>query len=299
MNKIAAIIVTYHPEKERLLCLMEAISRQVSEVIVVDNSPSCKELPEMLSTYNCNTLYLEGNHGIASAQNIGIRKALELDCSDFLLLDQDSIPHEDMVPCLLSAREKALKNGIKVAAVGPQQIDMLRDSNVGEFVLYESSKIKLAKKPKSSNYNYCCPIFLIASGCLISRNVIEIVGYMDDELFIDCVDIEWGFRALERGYTCIGSFEAKMKHEIGEEPIKLLGKELTTHSPIRHYYFYRNFYLLCKRQYIPYYWKKHVVLKSTLQAIIFIFLGREKLLQAKMITKGIFHGLLGKAGKYE
>jgi rhamnosyltransferase len=44
--------------------------------------------------------------------------------------------------------------------------------------------------------------FLIASGCLISLDVIKNVGYMDEGLFIDYVDVEWSF-GLNQWLFCI------------------------------------------------------------------------------------------------
>ena len=296
MPKIAAIVVSYYPDESDLLNLCEAIKDQVHKIFIVDNTPNQLVFLNDYTALNVKSFHLKDNMGIAFAQNFGIKAALKAGFTDILLLDQDSTPLPDMVDNLLEARLKAEKDGITVGAVGPQQVDLHQNESLKPFICRNGNAIELVY---NSSKTYCETCFLIASGCLISAEALVSIGYKEEDFFIDCVDLEWGFRAASKGFSCIGSFQAKLNHELGDVPLKVLGRDFTYHSPLRHYYFYRNFYSLLRRDYVPVSWKVHVFIKSSLQACIFTLFSRERLSQVKMITKGIFHGLIGKMGKYE
>ena len=295
-NSVAAVIVTYEPNNKELAELVDILSSQVASIYIVDNNSSQK-IPSLAVD---SLVELQDNLGIASAQNIGLQVALGDGFEDFVLFDQDSKPSTTMIDDLIAARDLAIKSGIEVAAVGPVHIDQDSLTN-STFISTRRGKVDKIEVPelKGSTASYAQCDFLIASGCLISQSSMDRVGYMEESLFIDCVDIEWGFRASNKGLHCIAAFDAKMHHKIGDAHLKLFGRDLTTHSPLRHYYFYRNFYSLLKRSYVPSCWKWHTLIKSTIQAVIFSLFLKPRVKQFSCIMKGIFHGLVGRSGRYE
>lgn len=295
---VAAVVVTYNPERSSLNSLLRVLGKQVERIVVVDNSSENKL--DLESSFSGSVINLRENVGIAEAQNIGIRSLTNTSIKDVVLFDQDSLPSKTMVRDLIGARTLAQLSGLRVAAVGPVHID----SDSGHDSLFvKATEKKLSKivpsteLSKGVEFETCS--FLIASGCLISLETLNAIGLMESELFIDCVDIEWGFRAQSLGWSCIAAFNAKMYHKIGDQPLVVLGKHLTTHTPLRHYYFYRNFYLLLKRSYIPKSWKVYTFFKSISQAIVFCTLLSPRLEHFSYIACGIKHGLMNRSGKYE
>ncbi|MEZ8278520.1 glycosyltransferase family 2 protein [Vibrio cyclitrophicus] len=294
---VAAVIVTYKPDIQSLTRLIDILSSQVSKIYVIDNASSMSTALELLDV---TLTVLTNNTGIACAQNIGLKTAIDDGFTDFVLFDQDSLPAETMISDLLQARSLAFDEGIRIAAVGPVHIDL--DTSVAStFISTKNGSLDKIVVPisYSSSDTYAQCDFLIASGCLISKSALENIGYMEEGLFIDCVDIEWGFRSRNKGYVCIAAFDAKMHHKVGDAPLKVLGQNLTTHSPLRHYYYYRNFYRLLQRSYIPVSWKVYTITRSSLQAVIFCIFLKPRLMQFRCIIKGIFHGLTNRSGKYE
>src|SRR5690606_10075289 len=97
--------------------------------------------------------------------------------------------------------------------------------------------------------------YVIASGCLIPFDVIETVGGMQEELFIDYVDIEWGLRAQHQGLQSLGVCAAVMQHQLGEKPIRFRGRLIPVHSPLRHYYHFRNAVWLYRQSWLRKDWK--------------------------------------------
>ncbi|MCP6473409.1 glycosyltransferase, partial [Klebsiella pneumoniae] len=76
MMKSAAIIVTYNPEIKTLKSLVELLGKQVNQIIIIDNnSNNYNELVFLES--KCHVIYNDTNLGLATAQNMGIKLAIE------------------------------------------------------------------------------------------------------------------------------------------------------------------------------------------------------------------------------
>ncbi|MFA0620715.1 glycosyltransferase family 2 protein, partial [Vibrio sp. 10N.222.49.A4] len=295
-KEVSAIIITFNPVQEELKLLVDKLKLQVSKIYIIDNNSSVPI--DIDDSEQVEVTFLSDNMGIAYAQNIGINKALNEGFIDFILFDQDSVPSESMVKELFIARQAAQFEGQRVAAVGPVHIDQ---DTFSECLFIRTSRYSVNRflsSDRSENTFSPCD-FLIASGCLISKATLDDIGYMEEGLFIDCVDIEWGFRAKSKNYVCIAAFNAKMYHKVGGAPLKVLGQSLTTHSPVRHYYYYRNFCRLLQRAYIPLSWKVYTLIRSSLQALIFCVFLKPRFMQFRCIIKGVFHGLTNRSGKYE
>lgn len=141
--------------------------------------------------------------------------------------------------------------------------------------------------------------FLITSGSLIALNTFESVGLFDESLFIDNVDIEWCLRAAKQGYFCAGVSSAILMHHLGESVVNLFGRSVHTHKPLRLYYRFRNSLLLYKRGYIPLCWKLRDGWFLCLKTVFYAFIAHSRIQSIEMMTRGLWHGLLGVHGKYE
>ena len=97
-GEVLAVVVTYHPQAGALQTLLEALATQVDGLLVIDNTPgSAEHVERMLGPLRVGMPHLRlrrngANLGIAAAQNIGIRKALEEGFDYVLFSDQDSLP---------------------------------------------------------------------------------------------------------------------------------------------------------------------------------------------------------------
>ena len=296
VNNVAAVVVTYYPDVEALRSLMTTLVEQCGQVIVVDNDSNLNhEVLGFSHLPNVHWILLGSNMGVAKAHNVGINKAKALSGSHVLLMDQDSFPEGDMVERLLKTEEMLLSTGKEIAAVGPVQVDS-RNGGKAPFISTEGLTVEKLYCDDQA-IQWCRADFIISSGSLISMEVFDNIGLMEEPLFIDCVDIEWGFRAASKGYQCFGAFDAKMQHAIGDKPLSLFGKQITLHSPLRHYYFYRNLIVLCKRPYPKTAWKVHVLFKAALQFLIFSTLTDRRREHFSMIAKGVYHGFSNKLGE--
>jgi rhamnosyltransferase len=227
-NEVCAIAVTYHPDRE-FLARINRVLPQVGALVIVDNGSAADEV-KMLREITANpmiSLVLNpDNFGIARALNIGIERALALEFKWTLLLDQDSVPDDDMVLTLLAVHA-AFPDRDRLAVVGSGFRDV--DSNEPRPISVGDSWVEVE-----------C---VITSGSLIPLAVHAAVGAFREEFFIDYVDIEYCYRARARGFRVIKTRAALMSHSIGAiTRHNVLGFKKWTynHSPDRRYYIARN-----------------------------------------------------------
>lgn len=292
---VAAIVVCFHPSLEHLAALLNTLSDQVQLSFVVDNGDD-QELAEFLdhrSHGNEQLVRMSGNMGIGAAQNAGIVAAREMGFDYALLLDHDSLPLSGMVDELLRSMTELRAQGIPVAAVGPAYLDE-RQGPMSVFVRASAGRLRRVL-PKAGE-NLVEVDHLIASGSLIPMQTLDSVGLMDESLFIDYVDVEWCLRASHRGFRAFGNSHARMKHSLGDAPVRFLGRNYPSRSPLRHYYTFRNAVILTGLSYIPARWKFANGVATLFKFVFYSIFGQERLRQIAMMCLGSMHGVLGRRG---
>ena len=98
-SAIAAIVTTYEPKIETLKDQFRRLQGQVELLLVVDNgSSNSSDVAEIVSKYPfAQFIGAPENQGLGWAHNEGIRRVLAMGAGAVLLLDQDSLPRDDMV----------------------------------------------------------------------------------------------------------------------------------------------------------------------------------------------------------
>jgi rhamnosyltransferase len=289
---VCAVVVTFHPDRDVLLDLVEAVAPQVRAVVVVDND-SHPDLIRGVEPF-ATLLPQAANLGLAAAQNIGIDWARHQGHTHVLLLDHDSVPDEGMVAELVRVSAELGHEGRKVAAVGPTFHDP-RDPRETPFVRIG---FPLNHKIRCDGAATVRCDFLIASGALIPLAVLDDVGGMDDGLFVDYVDTEWSFRARARGYELHGVCSAGMGHRLGADRQAVLfgALVLVIYPPGRLYYRMRNPTLLYRMRTTPRIWIAGEIPRVALKFLIFAALIGPRRRNASMMLRGLRDGLLGRRG---
>jgi len=291
---IAAVIVTFYPDKEQLSLNLHHLAGEVEKIVIVDNTPSSASNSVHASCFPPHEVIPLGvNRGIAFAQNAGIRRASDLGATHVLLLDQDSALAKDGVDKLLAVLKHLEKNGEKVAACCalpcggkyPEGFPLIVD---------QDGWPKRVLPPIEGETKV---IHTIASGSLIPMNVLSRVGTMKDELFIDYVDIEWGLRAGYMGFSSYVVSQVMLHHSLGDSSIKFLltDRYIPTYSSFRYYYQMRNVLLLCRMPHVSWRWIAwHIPRVIFIKSIFLILTSKNKALTAREMLRGMLHGLLGK-----
>jgi rhamnosyltransferase len=297
-NQIAAVIVTYHPLITNIQQLLERLSPQVDSIVVVDNgSHNIKEIEEILVNYPQVTLIsLADNLGIGFAQNKGIVFALQNSAIDgVILFDHDSLPEEQMIQKLVEAWKSLTIDGHHLGAVGPiyQDPRTLRKYPISVFRGFRL----IHKYPQNKDIKPISASFLISSGCLVHRKTFETAGLMNEDFFIDYIDIEWSFRAYNKGYEMFAIPTAVMWHQVGDDRLKVLGREISIHSPLRRYYLARNSILMLKQPHIHWQYKVRELFYTVSRVVVYIALVPQKRKYLKYILCGWYDGIVSRVGK--
>lgn len=261
MNKVACIIVSYNPDNGIIDCFNSLIN-QVDKIYLVDNG-SKKENLEVLNNLKdsfkdkVDLILNKENLGIATALNIGVKKALEDNYEWILTMDQDSKADKSMISTMIKTYLNINEDERReILSIFPTFVDERIES------LEDKSNIK--------EYEYVDAE--ITSGNLLRREAFDRVGFFDDSLFIDLVDTDFCMRLNEKSIKMIKVRDAILYHNLGEsQGVKtLFGKFNTSnHSALRRYYMTRNRF---------YTWEKYKDLDS-------FTLNRDKLLFKKEFVK--------------
>ncbi len=295
---VCAVVVSHHPDPSAVAGLVDIVVGQVGAVVLIDNASDGDWQPALAASLQAAggaLIQQVRNLGLAAAQNIGIGWARAHGYRYVLLLDQDSRPDEDMVASLHGALVALSEIG-QVAAVGPRFHD-LREHRHAPFV-----RIRFPFNRKlwcdHSRQTIACD-FLISSGMLIPLAVLDRVGPMDSGLFIDNVDLEWGFRAQAQGYALHGVCAASMHHRLGDTRRVLpfgLG-QVVVHGPSRLYYMMRNRVRLYRMAHVPRVWVAQDLPRVIVKLLLFGVLIGPRWRNLRCMLRGLLDGLRGRRGE--
>lgn len=289
MNKdVCAIFVTYNPDLDEFTENLQSVIHQVGHICIVDNSTNeslQQGIINLSKRFNNKAIINGENIGIASAQNKGFKWAIENGYEAFLLLDQDSKLKEDTVSGLIQSYHSLIKQGFKVACVGPLAYN--RDKTEEDVYHIPTSEEQDVIEVQET----------LSSGSLISKQTLTEVGYMEESLFIDLVDYEWCWRAKLKGYSTYIANKVKVAHRLGDDRHKILGINIGIPSPMRHYYQFRNTIKMLFRSYVPFNFKRRYIILLPIKFFFYPIFAGKGLLRLKMIIKGLIHGIKGVDGK--
>lgn len=276
--KTAIIIVLYNPTYE-ILKNIYALSKESeeNELIILDNS----SIDNKVHGKNITYVPLLNNHGIAYAQNIGIKIAKEKFFKFILFLDQDSKINPCFLDNLVSEFIKIKSIYPNLGALGPLMINGRKNKENN----------KTFGKDKIDNLGFSKKLHLASSGTLVDIEIIDKIGNLEETLFIDYVDNEWCWRMNKNNFIVGITNKIIMEHYIGNDEVKFFNSYIPISTPFRYYYQTRNYLWLLRRRYVPWKWKIGSLIKKTYFLIVSPFLVKQWKEIYKFSFKGLIDGL--------
>lgn len=273
-KKIAIIVVLYQAQLPESYLFH---SSEKSIFIFVDNTPD-----RDLNINDRGLIYipLKRNKGIAVAQNIGIRRAVNEGCEFVLFFDQDSNIPKNYIEDISEEYQRISKFQKNLFLLGPRVFNERENKEYKSVFHSYSSKREFEVRP-----------MIISSGSYTSLARVKEVGYLDESLFIDMVDYEWCWRAQAKGFVSGVTNHVVLQHNVGQRWLKIGNYIVIISAPFRYYYQYRNYLWLCRRDYVPREWKRNVGIKLFLRLFYFPFCVKDGWNIVKYAYKGIWSGL--------
>lgn len=286
-NRVSGVVVTYHPDAD-VLENLAALGAQIDHVVVVDNGSTPGELEPLREAARASGFELieNGNNlGIATALNIGVRRAQVRGAEFVLLFDQDS----QVTPGFATSMVNFLVNAPVEPRIGilvPRYVDK-RLGNVMESIFESDGQMECA----------------MTSGSLTRMKTFNDHGLFMDELFIDGVDHEYSLRLRALGYIIDECKEAVLLHSPGTPSVHNVRWRqkrflASNYNPIRRYYQERNKIFLLRRyhrEFAPFCLRQlRAGAKDLVKIVLFEDRKPEKL---SMFFRGMWHGVLGRTGK--
>ena len=206
------------------------LAQGLRAVVVDDGSPEDRsDLYAEVRRLGAEVIELEKNSGIGFALNRGIERSFAEGAEFVITVDQDTILCDGYV------------DGVR---------DALRQIGDARPVLLWTERINGRAVPTAGESDGFAVLHEpLQSGLVVTARVYDLVGALDEELFIDCVDSEYALRARTLGVDTLVAPGTEAIHQLGykveRRAPRILaprGKPFMTieHAPFRLYYIARN-----------------------------------------------------------
>lgn len=273
--KIAAGIVLYNPEIQRLCQNIAAILPQVDKVYVVDNASNhWNEIEPILQ--HVVVKRNKENLGIAYALNQLMQMGQADGMQWVLTLDQDSVCPDDLISKLSVQIPLHPEAGILCPVIVDRSFGIENSDTL-------SNEITPVKE-------------CITSASLTNVKAWHESGGFDERLFIDAVDTDFCLTLHEHGWEIIRVNSVSLLHEIGRNATlhKVGNRKYVAfnHPPFRYYYIARNMvYLSRKHQGFlsPAPWRCILTMMARM-LVILIWEKYQRIRKCRNIIRGIIDG---------
>lgn len=220
----AAVVVLFRPEGD-LSGRLRRVQGQVAWLIVVSNDGAGVDRLAELDGRKLTHVLSNGNPGLAVALNAGLRHSRERGFAWCLLVDQDTVVHEDLI-LGLSEAFTACPYRNKIGLLAPNY-----RSPGGGRIAYRQDVV------------WQSVATAVTSGSLLPLAAVEKLGGMREAFFIEGIDIEFCLRLRTAGMHVVATGRALMTHGAGAtEERRLFGRTVLVghHPPWRCFLQYRN-----------------------------------------------------------
>lgn len=297
---LAAVIVTYN--RKELLCqnieMLLKQTKKIDTIFIVDNC-STDGTYEMLKRKNwCQGnqfryIKTEENIGGAGGFYTGTKAAFEAGADWIVLMDDDGrAADENTFQVLFDAAEKFYmenKGNKKLFINTLVQKDELLSFKIGDIYTVDDAlkaSVNGLIEGEANPFN----------GTMVSRELVEAIGYPNKEFFIKGDEVNYKQRAFDAGAYVVTVIDSRYVHPRPETYEKnVLGRKVPffVEAPWKEYYAARNFTYMYKqkRQY------KGIAFELIFVKMLAIFSMRCKKSETiKMLVKGVVDGWRGKMG---
>lgn len=242
-TSVASVTALYNSERvlARHIESLLGQTRPLQEIIVVDNASTDGTAKILAEDYpQVTVVRLAKNLGAAGAWAVGLEYAALTRQHDWVwAFDDDSVPSPDALEMLVDAVDYSnADNNLGMIAGLPVHPDT---GIPYPPLLWENGFVRPSLWQLNEQLWFADLIY--ASGSMVRREVVEMIGLPRADFFMDFFDFEYCLRARKHGYKICVVNHAKFAHEVGRaRPVRVFGRSRLwpNHAPWREYYMSRN-----------------------------------------------------------
>lgn len=234
MKKVAVVVLNYKVADEVIECIKSVLDSTYKDIkiIVVDNNSgdglktAIKKFPQVKFIQN------KENLGYTGGNNIGIKKALELEADYVLILNPDTTIDAKAIEHLVKVAEKE-----NAGIFGPKIL-----FGDGKTIWYGGGIIdqdnilgihrRMDEKDQGQYETMEETEFASGAAMFVKAQVFNKIGFFDDRYFLYLEDMEFCFRAKKEGIGIMYIPKAVIYHKNA--------KSTGLGSPLQDYYITRN-----------------------------------------------------------
>lgn len=218
MKKIAVIILTWNSRQHLSVCLSsvfkQTLPREDYDVIVVDNASADGSADLVEEGYPQAVLIRNNaNYGYAGGNNIGLKYAYENNYQYFVVLNDDMKVADNWLAELVKLADSRNDIAIIQSKILFMQKEY-RVNTVGNPLHPLAFSWSGGYKELSSNFLNNTPIAVASGACfLVKREVIQVIGYLEEAMFMYHEDLDFSWRARLAGFDIWLAAESKVYHD--------------------------------------------------------------------------------------
>lgn len=228
MNEFSscAIVVTYNKKSDLVICIQSLLSQteSIDEILIVDNASTDGTLDHLVESeiFPCrskstplthkisktNLVYFNtgGNIGGAGGFSFGQKKAVERGHYYIWMMDDDAVPTSSCFRILKKVLDEKIVDLVNPLVVNVNSHEML---SFGLSQDVKSVSDAMAQKDhKGMIYGKANPF----NGTLLTKNIVENVGFVKAEMFIWGDEVEYINRVVSKGYSCGTNVDSVIYH---------------------------------------------------------------------------------------
>lgn len=262
VNEIVVVTVTYGDRAAYIVSLVNRlVELDITKIVIVDNNMNERSkalLSGLISKYSgrVDTVHLSINTGSANAFKVGLETAAKYENYDYILmLDDDNLPDSDLFQvlerdwgilknsnpdCALSCNRIFLGVNERIVAENEPWILLGRPNSFLGFhiVVWTLGKIKQllngnTRNREHSRNTYGKVNFAPYGGLFFRKELLEIIGYPNEQYVVYADDCEYSYRITMKGGAIYALLDAKI-HDMDNRP--------TMHKFGNVYNYYANYY---------------------------------------------------------
>lgn len=298
--KVYILVLNWNGWKDTIECVESCLKLTYvnSNILIVDNASSDDSEVILRERFpDIDIIQTGENRGYAGGNNFGIRFALAKGADYVWLLNNDT----KVDPAALDEMVRVAKNDSTVGMVGPKILLYSRPEYLNcigstiNLITGQPRLIGLGEKDDGLFDEIKEMDTLSGCSLLVSKDVVDAVGLLDEKFFLFYEETDWILRAKRAGYRMLYVPRARIWHKVSAS---VGGHQ----SPLMLYYMTRNNPLLMRQNVGMLAFSRFIVIylclvipKKIINVLVF---NRDKRYQkVKAILKGLCHYFFGRFGK--